>query len=564
MAGSTTLQDLQQRLRLLEDERSKTWDAHWQELVEYLMPRRGRFIGKGQKPNEGEKRHDKIIDSTATQSLRMLAAGMQGGLTSPSRPWFRLGLEDTALMELGPVKDWLSDCESRIYHALSRSDFYASVHSLYIEQCTFGTGVMLILDGQDKLHFPVLTIGEFALGTDNYGQVDTLYRRIWMTARQMEQQWGKGARTDGVQAALEINPFQWVQVVHVLEPNRKRTPGKADAAGMAYTSTYFELDGTKPLAVGGYEEQPFVAVRWDTSGHDSYGRSPGMDVLGDVKMLQEMSKCQLRAIHKMIDPPMAVPRQYQSTLNLLPGGVNYVDPNASGDFVKPIYQITPDIKDMEAKLEQVRASIRGGFYNDLFMTGMDNPNMTATEVAERHAEKMLLLGPIIERMQSELLDPLIQRTFMILIRQGRLQPAPQELAGQEMRVEYVSMLAQAQRAVATQSIQQLVNFVGQVAQMAPGALDKINVDAAVDAYATAVGSPADMVLPDDQVAEMRQARAQQQQMAEQQMQQQTQQAQQMGAISTLGGISTDKPNMLTDVAQGLGLDIGAKRQEAVQ
>ena len=126
------------------------------------------------------------------------------------------------------------------------------------------------------------------------------------------------------------------------------------------------------------------------------------------------------------------------------------------------------------------------------------------------------------------------------------------------------MLAQAQRAVATQSIQQLVNFVGQVAQMAPGALDKIDVDAAVDAYATAVGSPADMVLPDDQVAEMRQARAQQQQMAEQQMQQQTQQAQQMGAISTLGGISTDKPNMLTDVAQGLGLDIGAKRQEAVQ
>lgn len=548
------LKMMAKRQKMLEDQRAQGWDTHWQDLVSYLLPRRGRWLAKGDKPNSGDKRMGAIIDGLGSRCLTMLAAGMQGGLTSPARPWFRLALADPGLEGSGPVRAWLSGVERQVYHALAKSNFYDSSHQLYLEEAAFGTGCMLVLDNfPTGVRFSVLTVGEYALGTDYTGMVDTLYRRLWMTASQMAGQFGIHAVSDAVARAYDENPFQWFRVCHAIEPRAVREPGKVDNKQMAYASVYWEDGKTeRALSESGFEEKPFVAPRWDTVCTDPYGRGPGMDILPDVKMLQEMSRQQLAAVHKMNNPPMAVPVGYKSTLNLTPGGINYVDPG-NQEFVKPLYQIAPDLRDMEAKLEGVRQSIRSGLFNDLFLTLNDTPpGMTATEVMERHQEKLIMLGPIVERMQMEFLDPLIERTFKILLRQGQLPPPPKELGGQEVKIEYTSLLAQAQREVGTQSITRFMSLVGQIAAIDPTAVDKINADACVDTIGNSLGVPPSVIAGAGEVAQVRQARAQAQAQQMEHQRQMEQAQTQARTMQMVGGIPTGGGTLASDLLHGVG------------
>lgn len=545
MNGKPT-QQASDKLAALKKEREQSWDAHWKDISAFLAPRRGRF--PGDKPNDGTRRGGKILDSVGTQSLHMLAAGMHGGLTPLSRPWFKLGASDQTLQNVSGVRQWLADAERSILHALAKSNFYESAHSFYIELAAFGTAVMLVLDNfPDGLRFFVPTAGEYYLSTDHAGRVDTFYRAFQMTARQMEQQFGKASLSSSAQSVLERSPYDWLKVVHCVEPNRSRDPQKADGPNKPYASLYFQEGEEDFLSKGGFEERPFISSRWDVVGHDAYGRSPGMDVLSDVKMLQAMSETQLQAVHTMVAPPMRAPTSLRATLNLLPGAVNFVD-GQSNDAVTPLYQVTPNLRDMEAKLEQTRANIRSGFFNDLFMTLRDHPDMTATEVAERHEEKLLLLGPVIERTQSEALDPLIERAFYVLLRQGGILPAPEALAGQELKVEYVSMLAQAQKAIGTQNIARMTAFVGGLAQLNPDVLDKVNLDVAVDEYAEAQGVPPRLVRTDEEVAQIRQARAQAQQDAQSAAQERADSMAIASQIKDLGSIPSEG-NMAAEVAQ---------------
>jgi len=543
---------LMEQAKALENERAQSWDSHWQEIIDYLLPARGRFMSKGEKPNRGDKRMAKIVDSLGTRAMRMLAAGMQGGLTSPSRPWFRLGLADPALEGTGTVKAWLADCERRLYAQLAKSNFYEMAHQLYVEQAGFGTGVMLVQEDMTRIvRFHLLTAGEYCLATGEDGQVDTLHRRLWMTPRQMVQRFGESALSDSAKASYKDSPFDWVQVYHCLSPREDREPGKADNKNMAYQSVYWEQGSDKALSESGYDERPFIACRWDVVGSDAYGRSPAMDILPDVKMLQEMSKQQLIMIHKVNNPPMAVPVGFKSSLNLTPGGVNYVDPG-NQEYVKPLYQIQPDLKDMELKLEQVRGSIRAGLFNDLFLSLNEaQPNMTATEVVERHSEKLLMLGPIVERMQMELLDPTIERVFRIMARSGALQQPPQELSGQEVKVEYTSLLAQAQREISTQSLTRFVTSVQALSQVRPDAVDKLNADEIVDQLGSAYGVQPSVIVPTNDVQQIRQARAQQQMQAQQAEQQRMQAESAAKALSQVGSIPT-QPGTFAGDAMGSG------------
>ena len=132
--------------------------------------------------------------------------------------------------------------------------------------------------------------------------------------------------------------------------------------------------------------------------------------------------------------------------------------------------------------------------------------MTATEVAERHEEKLLMLGPVLERLHNELLSPLIDMTFTRMVEAGVLLPPPPELQGMELSVEFVSMLAQAQRAIGTNSVDRFVGNLGVVANMKPDVLDKFNGDAWVDAYADMLGVDPNMLVGGEQVAMIRENR----------------------------------------------------------
>lgn len=517
---SQRLRDAREAVDFLERQRSP-WEEAWRDIAAYVLPRRGRMHGRdplgapasasgggpSSVPGTSDTRGGRVIDATATRAVRILAAGMQGGLTSPARPWFRLRLADGADAESGPARRWLDAVEQRLYWALARSNFYQASHALYTELAAFGSADLYQeVDPERLTRFAALTCGEFSWACDAAGRVDTVARRMLMTARQLAERYGESRLSSGTRRMLRKEPNRHVEVVHLVRPRAMRTPGHGGNLHMPFESLVFEADGAAGdlLHEGGFEEFPHLAARWDVTGGDVYGRSPGMDVLPDVKMLQEMARSQLLAIHKVVNPPMRVPTGFKQRLNLIPGAQNYVAPGQP-EAVAPLYQINPDIAAVTRKIDDVRKAVREGFFNDLFLmfTADGRSNVTAAEVAERGQEKLLMLGPVIERHQTELLDPLLTRTYGILRRAGALPPNPPELEGLEMRVEYVSALAQAQRLGAAQSIRQFAAEVTALSATAPGVLDKIDFEQAVDELASIGGVPARVVRSDAEVLRLR-------------------------------------------------------------
>ena len=540
-----------QRLQSLRQERS-SWESHWQEISDYILPRKG--IYAGHRPNDGGIRSGKIIDSTATRALRILAAGLQGGLTSPARPWFRLGLSDRDLARHKSVREWISKVESAMYRALARSNFYSCIHSLYTELAGFGTGILYCEPDEDSgIRFRTLTAGEYCLATDAQGRVDSVYREFKMTARQLEKRFGKDNLPASVHTSLGANRDHWFDVLHVVQPRDEFDVERMDALNMPFESVFLlNGRGGDILSESGFVENPYMAPRWDTAAMDVYGRSPAMDVLADVKMLMEMSKSQIQAVHLTLRPPMKVPSMYSRRLNLLPGGQNPVEQNQQ-DSVSPLYQVRPDLAGVSNKIQDVRTAIREGFYNDIFMmmAGSNRRTITAAEVAERHEEKLIQLGPVIERQHTELLDPLIDRVFGLLSRSGQLPEAPSILEGADIKIDYISVLAQAQKMVGTQSIQSLAQFVGNLAQASPQVLDKVDMDRAVDDYAELIGVPNGIVRSGDEVEKFRDMRRQEE-LKQEQLQQNLQ------AASLGSGIIKDlaraglNPSQLQGVVDHIG------------
>lgn len=524
---------LRERGAILDEQQS--WVPHWRELSEQFMPRRGRALFDKNRKNRGEKLNRNVIDPAPVLAVRVLASGMMAGLTSPARPWFRLVTPDTELMEFGPVRQWLWDVESAMRDVFSRSNFYTMLFACYKDLAVLGTYAGIILeDPDDVIRCYGFSPGRYALATNSKQRVDTIFRDIPMTARQVVDEFG---RENVSQRTLNLydNPSskeQWVEVVQAIKPNRTREYGKSDNKNLPYYSCYFEADSPdveqKLLRESGFYEFPGIAPRWDLAeGEDIYGSSPGMDVLGGGRALQLQTKRKAQSIDKHVDPPMAAhPDLRHQRTSLLPGDVTYTPFSNTGGApgFQPVYQITPAIQALREDIEAMKGDIREAFYVDLFlmMTMTDRREITAEEVRERHEEKLLMLGPVLERLNGELLNPSIDRVFAMMLRGGLIPPPPEELQEQNLRVEYISILAQAQRLIGTQGIERLTTFVSVLAQAQVGAqrpatvLDKVDFDEAVDEYSLALGVPPKIILSDEVVAQIRadrQAEEQAQQMA---------------------------------------------------
>jgi len=514
------------RLKQLEED-SYTWREHWQELQEYMLPRKGKYLDNNDPASadhghtSGDKKNQRIINSVASQALRVIAAGMQGGLTSPSRPWFRLGLSDLDLMQYGPVKEYLHEVQQRMLTTLSRSNFYGAIHGRYTELAAFGTASMMI---EEDLHtgvrFRPFTIGEYYLAQNSQYRVNALYRKLSMTAVQMVNRFGAESVSRPVLEAAKDNAKSEKRftVVHVIQPNMDRMPGRMLSEDLPFESVYFEMnceDKNQLLNKSGYRDLPFVAPRWDVTGTNVWGNSPAMDALGDCKMLQKMEEKKLKALDKMVDPPMNAPTSMKGQGgSIVAGGVNYLDITQGQQGFVPAYQVNPETQNIGIEIARVEERLKRAFFNDLFlMVASADKSMTATEVVRRHEEKLLMLGPVLERLQSELLDVIIDRTFDILQEEGVFPPPPPEIQGAPLKVEYISLLSQAQKMTGTTAITELAGFVGQLAAVNPEVIDKFDADQAVDDYADMLGVNPDIVNADDEVEEIRASRKQAEQMA---------------------------------------------------
>lgn len=503
------------RLSALEDE-FQSWRAHFDDICTHIFPRRGRFIDKDSRPNDGKKRHQEIIDGTGGRALRILAAGMQSGLTSPSRPWYKLTVADDDLEAREPVRVWLDEVTKRMNKILQRSNFYTSCHNVYYELGAYGTGCMGIDSAFDTVIrcYP-FTIGEYYLST-NYDQIaDSFYRTYWATVRSMVEEFGYDVCSESVQNMYTNgNGDKWIQLVRAIEPNPDTITGMEDNRLKKYVSVTFEKKRSdRFLRISGYDMFPIMAPRWTVTAQDVYGISPGMEALGDVKMLHDMQKKSLRALEKLVDPPMNAPINLRTKgANLVPGGVNYIDIAQGQQSFTPAYQVNPDFQAIEYKIEKVQQAIREGFFADLFLMIANSPkDMTATEVVERHEEKLLMLGPVIERIQPELLDKVIDRVFSLMLDAGLIPEPPEDLQGMPLEVQYISLLAQAQKMVGVSAIEQVAAFCGNMAATKPDVLDKFDADEALEQYADMVGVPAKIIVSDEDVVKIREAREQQRQ-----------------------------------------------------
>ena len=519
-------EDCGKRWEALKSERT-SWLPHWKEISEVLLPRSGRFLPTDQ--NNGAKRHRAILDNSGTRALRTLTGGMMAGMSSPARQWFRLTTSEPTLDENPDVKKWLGDVTTIMQLVFQRSNVYRALQTSYEELGAFGTSATILLDDFDNvIHCMPLTIGEYAIATDARGTVDTLYREFRMTVSSLVQEFGYGNVSEHVKKLFNDKEYdKWVTVVNAIEPRYKRDVTKKDAKNMPWRSVYFEArgGGEKLLRESGFKRFPALCARWNVTGGDIYGTSPGMEALGDLRQLQQQQYYKSKAIAMQADPPMVAPTDMRDQeASLIPGGIVYADNAGSTGLVRSAVDVKLDITALLADIQDVRQRIDAAFYKDIFlMIGQSqNSRMTATEIAERHEEKMLMLGPVLERLNAELGAPLVKGTFERMAEVGLLPKMPQVLNQIDLNVEFVSILAQAQRAVVTNGIDRFTQNLGTLIAIKPELADKFNADYWADYYADALGIDPQLVVGAKDVALIRQQRAQAQQAQMQQVEAQAQ------------------------------------------
>lgn len=526
---------VQSRWDALKEERS-SWMSHWKDISEVLLPRAGRFL-----PTEnnrgGRAAFRKILDSTGTRALRTLSGGMMSGMTSPARPWFRLTTFNPELDESYEVKVWMSQVTSLMQMVFYKSNTYRALQMAYEELGAFGTSATLIYDDFDRvIHCHPLTIGEFAIATDSRGRVNTVYREFRMTVAMLVQEFGLENVSRTVKDLYDRGQLdEWVDVINAIEPRTERDPRKTDAKNMPYLSVYFEKSGDKGrvLRETGFTEFPAMCARWSVTGGDIYGTSPGMEALGDLCQLQQMQFRKSQAIDYKVHPPVLIPSEMKNMgTQFLPGGVIPYSNAQQAQQIRSAYMVDLDLNSLLVDIQDVRQRINEAFYRDIFMLMVNSTDktMTATEVTERHEEKMLLMGPVLERLNAEMLDPLINIVFNKLVQADLLPPLPEDLQGQQLNVEFISILAQAQKAISTNSVDRMFSVLGNLAGMRPDIVDNVDLDFWPQWYADALGVDPRFIVSGKKVAVIREQRAQadQQAAAMEQLQGATQAAKNMG------------------------------------
>ena len=519
MAKTDLSKALLKRFDRLSSQR-QNWETHWQEVADYMMPRKADVTKLRSK---GDKRTELIFDSSPLQAVELLAASLHGMLTNPSTPWFSLRFKDE-MAEEDEAKEWLESATETMYAAFNRSNFQQEIFELYHDLITFGTAAMYIEeDNEDILKFSTRHINEVYIAENDKGRIDTVYRRFKISARAAIQQFGS-AVSNKVDTVNAKDPYEEIEIIHAVYPRADFNPNKKDKSNMPFESVYIEYASGDELSVSGFREFPFVVPRYLKASHEIYGRSPAMTALPDVKMLNEMSKTTIKSAQKQVDPPLLVPDDgFILPVRTVPGGLNFYR-SGTRDRIEPlnIGANNPLGLNME---QQRRESIRAVFYvNQLMM--QQGPQMTATEVIQRNEEKMRLLGPVLGRLQSELLKPLIDRVFAVLLRNNMLPQAPEFLSGRDVEIEYVSPLAKAQKSTELQSIMRAVEILGSLANVAP-VFDYVNFDNLVKHLADIVGVPQKILKTQSQVNAERQQQAQQQE--------QMQQMQQLQQVAKAGG-----------------------------
>ncbi len=541
------------RFEALDNDRAP-WVSSWKELAEYMLPRKnGRALGAVSPSLPGDER---VYDSTPLNALELLASALGGLLTSPSQPWFdirvRPGLDAG---ESSVVRAFLLRARERMAQAFNDDDtgFQAHIHELYLDVALFGTGVMYVeSDPETVVRFASRPLGEIRVAESARGMVDTVFRKYELTVRQAVAEWGDACSPEIVDR-LADHPDDPVEIVHAVFPRRDRNPLGLGVADFPWACVYLEVQTRHVLEESGYLEMPFMVPRWAKASGDVYGRGPGLTALSDVRVLNAMSRTALMAAEKMSDPPLMVPDDgFLGPVRSGPGGLSYYRAG-SPDRIEPL-PVRCDLHAAETMMAQRREAIRRIFLNDQ-LRAEEGPAMSATEAVIRQGERMRVLGPVLGRLQTELLGPLVHRVFRIMLRAGALPELPDGLQPSDLCVRHSSVVGRAQREYEAQGLARVMDYISPLAGADASVMDNFDTDRVARHAADLFGVPTDLLRSSRDVAEIREQR---QQSAEQERAAAVTDRL-AGLAHTLSQTSTDGPNALTVVA-GLLAD-RAKEQE---
>lgn len=546
------------------------YEAALREVGDHFKPTRTRF-SKGSDHRAKNRFNRELLNSRPRLSLRTAQNGMQTGMTSPARPWFRLIAQNPAFREDDMAKAHLYAAMVEMRQMMQSSGLYNALHTLWGDLLWSGTDAMILEDDPTSGGLRPLTLvpGEYWLGSGSDNRVDTIYREIKMTIQQVvgkfvynnvrysKPMWDVVSRD--VQKSWEQGDYaRTIDVCHIIMPRMERDIRSWLPSNMPFASIYWakdEMSDKKLLGNLGYTRNPLIASRWDVDGNNVYGTSPAMDAMPDVRSLQTQERDKREAVRRMNRPPMNAPVELRnSAYSLMPEAVNFMADPTKG--MTPAMQVNPPLQHLQNEIDITEARIDEGLYAQLFLmiSRLDRRQITAREIDERHEEKLIGLGPVLERQHVEKLGPLIKAFYLAAVRSGRVPPLPDRLAQMPVEIDYISMLAQAQKAVATGGMERLYGFVGNLAAADENVLDITDNDKAVREYGEMLGVPADIMRSSDDVAARREQRSQAV-AQENALQQVSTAAPAMKATADAAKLmaETDKTGKPVDILRNLGL-----------
>ena len=513
-----TAPELIKRFESLRSDRSN-WENYWEKVGAYVLPEKA-FITTI--PTEGEQLDVRIYDTTGVNAAGLLAAGLQGHLTSPASKWFSLRIPDDELMKIEGVKTWLRQAEDAIYDVCNTSNFNHQIHEAYLDLVTFGTCALYSEEdvGDDVLRFDARPIREIFIVEDATGKIETVFRFFELTVEQAFGLYKEKAGKDCLEAYKAKQYEKKIEYLHVIGPRNTRDVAKKDSINMPVYSKIIAYKDKSFVRESGYPEMPMAVARWEKNAFNKYGYSPAMKAYGNIRTANRIVYDLLRASSKVVDPPIDAPHEgYLLPLDMDAGGINYrnsMDPN---EHIKQL-DIKPNIPVGIEMLKMMQDRIEQAFFVDLFLT-MERASMTATEVVQRAEEKMVLLGPVLGRLQAELFKMVISRIMNTLRRKGVIKAPPPELDKvQDYQIRYEGKLAKMQRYSEAKATMDWLNMVGMMSKFKPDVVDLVDDEEVVRDNQGVFGVNPKYLRAKELIEQIRKDRAvQQEQMARLQMMQ---------------------------------------------
>lgn len=505
----------------LETER-KQWEPLWRDCATFIDPNADDF-GAETERRQGAKKGEKVFDNTAIMARDRLAAAHESMLTPRNAKWHNLRSSNAALNEVEEVKEWFEQVRDRIFAARysPRANFSSQIGAYY--QCldTFGTAGLFIDENVgSNLRYKALHLGEIYIYEDFQCRVKGVHRKFALTADQ-----AMGALKTGRFKSL---PEQVIRAAN--DPSRRLerswylhcvergdNPYGRGANSMPVEGYYLNMDFVHECGEHGYRTMPYSVGRYITGPRETYGRAPGMTVLRDIQMLQEINKTLIRVSQRTGDPPMFLSGQPGNTpFSMRSGAINWNMLSPDGKQLAQAFESNADFKGLLEVIQDRRQSVNDAFYVTLFQILLDKPpNMTATEALLRAQEKGVLLAPTMGRQQSEFLGPMIEREIDILTEAGEFEdlPMPDVLrqAGAGIEIIYDAPLNRLQKTDEAVGILRTIEALAEPAKIDPGVYDVFQWDKVARVMAEANGAPANVLNSLDEMAALKQQRAQEKQ-----------------------------------------------------